>query len=230
MLDEPAFFGLEGDPSVAVLEPEAGVDEVKQWGTPDETVEADDGDDAVERAEIEAFVRGENNALYEKYHVFVIQMLYRLGVGQDVHDMSQHIWIQVIRKADQIRNAHAFPGWLRSTVRHMVINHGLRKKGRQECQGDFSVDGKRSKEPLPLEACMQQETRVDVARALQRLKPLDRRMLQEFYFQGMSLKEMSEAGEGTPIGTIKRRLHVARKRLAKVLEDMRSPAVPDGLV
>ncbi len=40
----------------------------------------------------------------------------------------------------------------------------------------------------------------------------------EFYIRGQSLKQMSREFE-TPIGTIKRRLHVARNRLKKALEN-----------
>jgi len=53
---------------------------------------------------------------------------------------------------------------------------------------------------------------------LRRLKPLDRATLLAFYIRGQSLQEMSAEFE-TPIGTIKRRLHVARKRLAQQLEE-----------
>ena len=51
------------------------------------------------------------------------------------------------------------------------------------------------------------------------LRAMDRDTLVEFYFQGRSLVEMSEKF-ASPVGTIKRRLHVARKRLAKELESL----------
>ena len=50
-----------------------------------------------------------------------------------------------------------------------------------------------------------------------RLKALDRETLVAFYIQGQSLVEIAEA-LGAPIGTIKRRLHTARKRLKAELE------------
>ncbi len=40
-----------------------------------------------------------------------------------------------------------------------------------------------------------------------------------FYVQGQSLIEMSDRFD-SPVGTIKRRLHVARKRLARELEEL----------
>ena len=48
-----------------------------------------------------------------------------------------------------------------------------------------------------------------------RLRKLDRQTLKSFYVEGRSLKEMCDEFKA-PVGTIKRRLHVARQRLAKV--------------
>ncbi len=50
---------------------------------------------------------------------------------------------------------------------------------------------------------------------------LDRSTLVAFYLNGRSLLEMSD-DFAAPVGTIKRRLHVARKRLAKELECLQS--------
>jgi RNA polymerase sigma-70 factor (ECF subfamily) len=41
--------------------------------------------------------------------------------------------------------------------------------------------------------------------------------LQAFYLRGQTLLQMSDAFDA-PVGTIKRRLHVARKRLAREME------------
>ena len=47
----------------------------------------------------------------------------------------------------------------------------------------------------------------------------DRETLVAFYVDGRSLLEMSDDFDA-PVGTIKRRLHVARKRLAKEVEEL----------
>ena len=52
-----------------------------------------------------------------------------------------------------------------------------------------------------------------------RVRELDRETLVAFYVDGDSLLEMSDRFD-SPVGTIKRRLHVARKRLAKQLEEL----------
>ena len=61
------------------------------------------------------------------------------------------------------------------------------------------------------------EAKAELLESLERLKPIDRATLVAFYLRGRSLKQMSQEFE-TPIGTIKRRLHVARNRLKKVME------------
>ena len=87
-----------------------------------------------------------------------------------------------------------------------------------------------STEPQTLEAtCIDARTPISVAvegeRAacvqdgLQRLRELDRVTLEAFYVRGQSLLEMSDHFQA-PIGTIKRRLHEARKRLGKQVENL----------
>ncbi len=71
----------------------------------------------------------------------------------------------------------------------------------------------------PLTAALASERRSQVRAGLGRLGELDRETLVAFYVEGQSLVEMSQ-GFRSPVGTIKRRLHVARKRLAKELQEM----------
>ena len=68
-------------------------------------------------------------------------------------------------------------------------------------------------------AALAREERSRVRAGLRRLRELDRDTLVAFYVKGQSLVEMSDQFD-SPVGTIKRRLHVARKRLAKELEEL----------
>jgi RNA polymerase sigma-70 factor (ECF subfamily) len=74
--------------------------------------------------------------------------------------------------------------------------------------------------PNPLDEMVRAEQRTKLWDGLNRLKTLDRQTLEAFYIRGRSLKQMSREFE-TPVGTIKRRLHVARKRLRRQLEPPR---------
>src|SRR5205814_961095 len=70
---------------------------------------------------------------------------------------------------------------------------------------------------VPLDEMIRTEDRSEVMQGLDRLKPLDRDTLVAFYIKGQTLKQMAREFE-TPVGTIKRRLHVARNRLKSALE------------
>ncbi len=67
--------------------------------------------------------------------------------------------------------------------------------------------------------------------ALRRLKTLDRESLVAFYIRGLSLVEIADELD-VPLGTIKRRLHTARKRLRLELESSVASAEEwtDGLL
>ena len=63
--------------------------------------------------------------------------------------------------------------------------------------------------------------RLESAMRAEKMRELDRRTLMAFYFEGQSLKQMSDQFD-SPIGTIKRRLHTARNRLKEMLTEMQS--------
>ena len=73
----------------------------------------------------------------------------------------------------------------------------------------------------PEAAAIEGERAASVRHGLCRLRALDRATLEAFYVRGESLLEMSDSFQA-PLGTIKRRLHVARQRLAKEMEDQLS--------
>jgi RNA polymerase sigma-70 factor (ECF subfamily) len=64
----------------------------------------------------------------------------------------------------------------------------------------------------PHEALVRSERAARLWEALDRMKPLDRESLVAFYIQGLSLSEIAEDLD-VPLGTVKRRLHTARRRL-----------------
>ncbi len=74
-----------------------------------------------------------------------------------------------------------------------------------------------SRQDSPDEGAEDREAAADVRAAVARLGQLDRQTLQAFYLRGQTLIEMSNSFDA-PVGTIKRRLHTARKRLAKEME------------
>ena len=155
--------------------------------------------------------------LVEHYQRAVYATVYRrLRNHAEAQEVVQDVFIQAMRKMDQLQDARCFGSWLRSIAGRMAINRAMRRK--EAVSGDLSLfEGDYAETDTPLGTVLAEERNEQVHRGLRRLRSLDRQTLTAFYFDGSSLIEMSQQF-ASPIGTIKRRLHVARKRLAKELE------------
>jgi RNA polymerase sigma-70 factor (ECF subfamily) len=143
-------------------------------------------------------------------------VLRRLGNHAEAQELCQEVFMQALRKLDQLQEPACFVGWLRSIAVRMAINRGMRRSAVVTTESSV-MEATCVDRQTPLSAVLAQERNVEVRRGLRRLKAADRATLVAFYFQGRSLVEMSDQFR-SPVGTIKRRLHVARKRLAKELE------------
>src|SRR5205823_702774 len=121
-----------------------------------------------------------------------------------------------MQKLPQLRDAACFAGWLRQITVRMAINRATRGGPLRKLDGEM-LENAHAKGASPLENLVQSEEAAQLHKGLERLKELDRATLEAFYLQGRSLKQMSRDFE-TPVGTIKRRLHVARNRLRRQLD------------
>ena len=169
---------------------------------------------------VRAAQRGDRRAFGElatRYERAVYTVVFRrLANHAEAQEVSQDVFVQALRKIGQLRDPRCFGGWLRSIANRLAINRAMRRRplvtGRPETLEATCADRE-----TPLTVLLGRERRHQVHQGLGRLRALDRETLVAFYFQGRSLVEMSEKF-ASPVGTIKRRLHVARKRLAKELE------------
>lgn len=157
--------------------------------------------------------------LFVRYERQVLAIgLRRLGAFAEAQELCQDVFVQAMLKIDQLRQPAAFGGWLRSIAQRMAINRLVRRDGHVTVEPE-TLEGTCLDERTPLDVAVQFERDEQVREGLARLGKLDRDTLVAFYVDGQSLLEMSDAFEA-PLGTIKRRLHVARKRLAKEMESL----------
>ena len=146
--------------------------------------------------------------------------LSRLRNPAEAQELTQEVFIHGMRKLDQLRDPHCFAGWLRQITVRMAINR-LTRRGPVSSTDQEILQNTAAETQSPLDNLVRSERQDELYRGLDRLKDLDRETLMAFYIRGRSLKQMSREFE-TPVGTIKRRLHVARNRLRQQLE--REPA------
>ena len=134
----------------------------------------------------------------------------------EAQELAQEVFVHAMRKLPQLRDARCFAGWLRRITARMAINRMTRRGPIAGTEPEL-LDNVEGRVRGPVEEIERSEAKAELHAGLKRLKDLDRQTLEAFYLRGRSLKQMSREFE-TPIGTIKRRLHVARLRLKAVLE------------
>ena len=172
-------------------------------------------DDDVRAAQLgdrEAFGR-----LAERYQRAVYSVVFRrLRNHAESQELCQEVLLQAMRKIGQLQDGRCFGSWLRSIAGRMAINWLLRRKSAVTLEAGV-LESRCVERGTPLTAVLASERCEHVHRGLRRLRALDQQTLTSFYFEGNSLIDMSRQF-ASPVGTIKRRLHVARQRLAKELE------------
>lgn len=140
----------------------------------------------------------------------------RLCDAGEAQELTQEVFVHVMRKLPQLRDPRCFAGWLRRITARMAINR-LTRRGPIRGAEPALLDAVPAVTATPLEDLVRAEQRAAVQAGLRRLKPLDRQALEAFYLRGASLKRIAR-DLAVPVGTVKRRLHVARRRLKTVLE------------
>jgi RNA polymerase sigma-70 factor (ECF subfamily) len=172
----------------------------------------------VERAR--AGNRSAYGELIERFQPTVYALaLVRLRNPAEAQELSQEVFIHAMRKLDQLRDPRCFAGWLRQITVRMAINRLTRQRPVSGADPEL-LENASDSVVSPLDEMVRAEQRAELWAGLNRLKALDRATLEAFYIHGRSLKQMSRDFE-TPVGTIKRRLHVARNRLRRQMEDQR---------
>jgi len=133
----------------------------------------------------------------------------------EAQELAQEVFVHAMKKLPQLRDARCFAGWLRRITARMAINR-LTRRGPLFGTEPEILDAVAGHERDPLANLEMSEAKAQLHEALTKLKAEDRATLEAFYLRGRSLKQMAREFEA-PVGTIKRRLFVARARLKEVL-------------
>ena len=176
-------------------------------------------------SEVERLVRlaqeGDRSAfgeLFERFRGSVLaQARLRLRHEEEAAELVQEVFLHAMRKLNQLREPACFGAWLRRITVRVAINRATRRPPLPTADPSLLED-QRLCSQSPMDDLVKQEQRARVRSAVARLRPIDRDALVAFYLRGRSLVEIARDFE-VPVGTVKRRLHVARHRLERALEN-----------
>ncbi|WP_030545116.1 RNA polymerase sigma factor [Streptomyces albus] len=135
---------------------------------------------------------------------------YVRGMTGDPHladDLAQEVWVAVVRGLPRLRQPERFAPWLFTIARRAVTDH-LRQAYRAPETFTEEADAGAAADDFPGGLL----TTMQVEAGLGGLPPLEREVLVLFHLQDLPLAACAEV-LGVPAGTVKSRLHRARRML-----------------
>ena len=189
-----------------------------------------------ERQAVERLKRGDAGGLellVRRYHTRAARAAYLVVRDSALaEDVAQGAFVRAYERIGGFDAERPFGPWFM----RVVVNDAVGVARRRERIASREVRG--AEEMLariadpgagPHERAEAGEVRRRVWRALGEIPPAQRAAIVQRYYLGMSEAEMAESAESPP-GTIKKRLHAARARLAKLLGPRaNAEAAPVGL-
>ncbi|MGP3955841.1 RNA polymerase sigma factor [Nonomuraea sp. 3N208] len=135
----------------------------------------------------------------------------RMLDAERADDVTQEVWLAVVRGLPRLREPGRFAPWLFTIARRSVTDRLRSEYTREEeglAQGDVAVDD-------PVEALVE---RAELVSALSALPVLEREILVLFYLEDLSVEDCAQICR-VPVGTVKSRLNRARRFLREHLEE-----------
>lgn len=124
-----------------------------------------------------------------------------------VDDVVQEAFLTVFKKLHHLQKPEAFQAWLSRIVIHTC--HKIRKQA--------IASGEIPEQISPNDEAHQVATRLDLRSALNQLKEEERQVLILREFVKFSYEDIAYVTR-LPLGTVRSRIHYARKKLQKLLE------------
>lgn len=157
---------------------------------------------------------GDEDAFTKLYELFSGRTFRYLNslVGDEAADVHQELWLSVYRDIRHVGNPTAFRTWLYRAAHHRAIDFLRANRRRQQMTDDVEID--------EVEVTDEQPTididEADLEQALDSLSGVHREVVLLRYRAEMSYSEIALV-IGCPIGTVRTRLHHAKRRLHELL-------------
>jgi RNA polymerase sigma-70 factor (ECF subfamily) len=157
---------------------------------------------------------GERAALAElvaRWRMPVWTYVRRMLDAERADDVSQEVWLAVVRGLPRLREPGRFVPWLFTIARRSVADR-LRGEYAREREGSVTSDAVVGD---PVEAMVD---RAGLVAALSGLPVLEREILVLFYLEDLPVEDCAQICQ-VPVGTVKSRLNRARRLLRERLEE-----------
>ena len=173
--------------------------------------------------------QGDNGAFEELlllHQKKVYNLCLRMSANpDDALDLSQEAFLRAWRSLGQYQFEASFSTWLFRLTSNICIDFLRRKKRRQEASLTESYDDSDEgaelsvpdAQPGPEQQAITNETKIELARAMEQLSPEHREILQLRVIEDLQYEQIADI-LGVRVGTVKSRLARARLSFRKILK------------
>jgi RNA polymerase sigma-70 factor (ECF subfamily) len=157
------------------------------------------------------------DALFRRYQLPLYVYVFELTHNEQTSlDLVQETFIAAVKHIGGLREDAKFGGWLFG-IAHQKCVQRWRKKGAWEILLDEIPESADEPENRPDDLLIRREQEAEFMNQLNQLSLPHRSVLLLYFVEDFSLEEIARITE-TPAGTVKSRLHYAKKVLRTLLE------------
>jgi RNA polymerase sigma-70 factor (ECF subfamily) len=160
------------------------------------------------------------DALFKRYQLPLYVYVFELVCNEQASlDIVQETFINAVRHLGGLRDDEKFGSWLFG-IAHQKCVQRWRKQNREEIALDELGDAPPEFEDAADELLIQREKEAEFMSLVNQLPPPHRSVLLLHFIEDFPLDEIARITD-SPLGTVKSRLHYAKKALGKLLEEMK---------
>ncbi len=162
-------------------------------------------------------VMADIGSLYERHSRRVYSLCLRMtGNPAEAEDLTQEVFIQLIRKIDSFRGESKFTTWLHRLTVNQVLMH-FRRRNKRPDHMPAEIEFERESRVSVPELSQPLVERIVLDAALTQLPAGCRAVFLKFDVEGYKHAEIAELF-GCSVGNSKSQLHKARRRLRRLLK------------
>lgn len=134
-------------------------------------------------------------------------------------DLEQEVYIKVWKNLDKYEEKGKFANWINMIARNVSFDYLKRKKIECTDLENEEIENKKDEKPTPENIFIQRERQKRILKEIENLKPKLREVIILTEFYGMTYEACAKK-INCPEGTVKSRIHTAKKELAEKLKDL----------
>ena len=159
------------------------------------------------------------NALFARYQMPLYVYVFELVHDQQTSlDLVQETFINATLHIDGLRDEARFGSWLFGIAHQKVIQHWRRHRPHERLDEEAFAELSDENDEDPSAWLIRQEKQEDCMRQLSELSEEHRAVLLLYFIEDFSLDEIAVITRTQP-GTVKSRMHYAKRALRKLIED-----------